>query len=96
MIFPAKIYQEIIEVEYQSDFGLPKIKLKNKNEIKSINCNLNKPKLYFEDQFISHEVNFNNESSYNSKKQVILEEYLKLPPGNFFFPLKDNFKVNNV
>lgn len=91
-IFPAKISQEIcIDNGYVSDYGLPKIKRKNKDSLSLIEESKNDLLVIQENEHKKiDDIYFKD----NNKMVVILEEFMKLPPGNFFFPLKNNIHVN--
>ena len=97
--FPAfnefELNENILEDAYDSDFGLPRIKCNSKKNTVSrkssstqISNNYDYEKKKLKNEFLTKE----NYSNVN-QKYTLLESFIELPPGNFFFPLKKNFKV---
>jgi len=96
--FPAlddlQLKDSIYDYGYESDYGLPKLKSYKKNTVSrkssstqlSNNYELEKKKSQLDSN--SKEINFNINQRFS-----YLERSISFPPGNFFFPLKENFKV---
>jgi hypothetical protein len=89
-----QLKDSIYDDGYDSDYGLPKLKPNKKNTVSrkssstqlSNNYELEKKKSQLDSNSKEINSNFNQRISF-------LEKSINFPPGNFFYPLKENFKV---